>query len=232
MTKLILKFCKSNVILSILGSIAILFIIFYYITYDIPELWYNAHILVDIIFQLSLALVASLIFYIFQVYIPMEKNRLAVWPIIEEKINNICEFIETLFSNLAEMYLNQGKKFDCFVNDDMYIILEKYRFNDYIISIGEHHQFFGEISKSYFVEIKKIIDELLTFFSVYLNNEERDALIRIKEDRFYTLLSSQISKIYDITGISDEGAFDEFKALQQKYIKVKEIVNTKGANQQ
>lgn len=76
--KSVMQYTKSfyieNEVLSKLSLVSFAFIVFYYISYDMPELWKNASVLVNILFQFSLAIVSSLIFYIVQIYIP-DYNR-------------------------------------------------------------------------------------------------------------------------------------------------------------
>lgn len=202
---------------------AVLYIVFYRTTYDLPELWYNAHVLVDILFQLSLALVANLIFFIFQVYIPAQRSRAAIWPVVEQKIGTICSFIETPFSNITELYLGEAKQIYQFTDEDMHKILKKYRFHDFIFSVGKEKQFFGKQFRSSFREIHTRIDELLTFYSFFLDDEEKDKIIQLRADGFYELLTSPILECTDVTGINDGGALAEFIIFQRKYAKVKEM---------
>ena len=56
------RFYKENKILSNLSMCALMFVLFYYFSYDVPEIWKNASVLVDILFQLSLAILANLLF--------------------------------------------------------------------------------------------------------------------------------------------------------------------------
>jgi len=92
---------------------------FYYFSYDIPEIWKNASILVDILFQLSLALIANLIFYIFQLYIPNLKRSNKIQPIIQNKIKRICEDINMPFLEITKKYLGEEKNLNELTDNDI-----------------------------------------------------------------------------------------------------------------
>ena len=79
-------FYIDNKMLFLLSVCAIGFMLFYYFSYDETELWRNACVLVEILFQLSLAIVANLIFFIFHVYLPSCKRTYRMRPIIIKKI--------------------------------------------------------------------------------------------------------------------------------------------------
>lgn len=224
MKKSISDFYKSNKVLTQISFVAALYIVLYVAIQDLPVLGHNVRVLIDILFQLSLALIANLFFFIFQVYIPAQRSRAAIRPVVKQKIEDICFFIEVPISNIAQLYLGEGKKIDQFTDDDMYRILKKYRFHDYIYSVMDEKQFFGKQCRGAFQVIHDRIDELLTFYAPHLDDGERDKIIQLRADRFYELLTSPILEYTDVTGISDSGALAEFIIFQRKYIAVKEIV--------
>lgn len=235
MVKSILKFYKSNKFLSVLSIIAIAIIAFYYWSYDVPELWHNAHRLVDIAFQLSLAVIANLVFYIFQVYIPTQKSKEMMRATIERKMESIDSLLESPFSDIAQLYLKDRKQIGDFTDEEMRKILEGYNSSDFLLSwkiADEEKQYcFGEHVQKSFEVIEQTIDELLTIYASYLDDEEKSALIQLKADDFYISLISPFTAFENVTRVVDEQEVDKFKQFQEKYTKVKSIVKMQKGGQ-
>lgn len=225
-------FCKQNKLLSILSIIAVVIILFYYFTYNLLELWYNAHVLVDILFQLSLAVIANLTFYIFQVHIPAQKSKMAMRPIIEQKIDLICSYIESPFADIVNLYLEYYKEIDKLTDAEMRKILLNYKSTDYLTywkTAGEFKPYtLGEHVQHSFDGIKQTIDELLIVYDSYLDEEEKLALIQLNVDDFYILLISPFTALEGVTRIIDEKEINEFKSFQQKYTKMKKMITYNG----
>ena len=227
MRKAVMNFGKSNKILSVIGIMAVFYIAFYWFTYDMPEIFHNAHILVEIGFQLSLALIANLFFYIFQVYAPLQKRKAEMRSIIKGKVETICSLIESPLSDIAQMYIGDRKEIENFTSVEMRKILENYNCDDYVLSwrIGneEKHYSFGENIRNNFEGIEQAIDDLLAVYSPYLDDAEKDVLVQLKADHFYELLILPFYALTGVTRVINEKQIDEFRSFQQKYIKAKGI---------
>lgn len=218
--KHIKKFYKENNVLSNLSLGAVAFIIFYYFSYDIPEVWKNASILVDILFQLSLALIANLIFFIFQVYIPSCKRSNKIQPIIQNKIKRICEDINMPFLDISRIYLGEEKNLNEFTDNDMQVIAEKYRPLDIStvqIAYECRNLTYNEYFKYCFREIDNIIEELFLEYDPYLNDDQRDILIVVKENSLRDLFDSPLMGLFDTTGIQGDAVQYTFNRYKHIY---------------
>ena len=170
------SFYTEYIVLSKLSLLSLGFIVFYYLSYDVPELWKNASILVDILFQLSLAVVSSLIFYLFQVYIPDYKRKQTIQPIVRKKIRTIIEYMGIPFEEITSRYLQKSKYIDELSDKDIETIAHKYRPSD----ITSFHVAFEcrnlnnvECFQYCFHTIDEIINELLFIYEPYLKDKQK-----------------------------------------------------------
>lgn len=219
-------FYIDNKMLFLLSVCAIGFMLFYYFSYDETELWRNACVLVEILFQLSLAIVANLIFFIFHVYLPSCKRTYRMRPIIIKKINSICEKINDPFQDITKRYLGEKKNLDELFDSDIQLIAEMYRPNDestvqvaYLCKNLTYNQYF----QICFKEIEDTIQDLLYTYDPYLNSEERDILLLLKESHCWKLLNDPLMSLFDITGIKGNAALDMFKQYKYIYERILEL---------
>lgn len=219
-------FYKGNKVLSNLSISAMTYIIIYYVSYDLPELWENASILADIMFQLSLALIANFIFFVFQVYFPNHKRHARIQPIIQHKINQICDCINMPFLEITEKYLGNQKNLNELTDDDIQLITEKYRPQDlstvqvaFVCCNLTYNQYF----KYCFSQIDNIVQELIFEYEPYLDDEQRDVLILLKENSFRKLFDSPLMDLFDTTGIQGNATMYTFKKYKQIYEKIREV---------
>lgn len=219
------SFYIENIVLSKLSLLSLGFIVFYYLSYDVPELWKNASILVDILFQLSLAVVSSLIFYVFQVYIPDYKRKQTIQPIVRKKIRTIIEMMETPFKEITSSYLQKSKCIDELSDADIESIAQKYRPSD-ITSVQVAFECRNlnnvECFQYCFQKIDDIIEELLFIYEPYLKDEQRDILVIIKESEFRKLFDNKLMMLFDTTGIQGNAIQYTFKSYICYYKQLKE----------
>lgn len=224
-------FYSENRMLSYLSVGAIGFILLYYFSYNMPELWKNASILVDILFQLSLAIVANLIFFIFQVYIPNINKNIKIRPIALRKFKYLSQVMNEPFLEITKKYLEQEKNLDELSEDDIIKIAEKYRPNDETtvqIMWKCRNATFYQYFEMCFEEIDNTIQELLFAYEPYLNNVERDILLMIKENSFRKLFSNSfmyITSLFDTTGIQGNAVEYTFKNYIKIYKDVQSLIN-------
>lgn len=215
-------FYSENKMLSYLSFCAVGFIIFYYFSYNMPELWKNASILVDILFQLSLAIVANLIFFIFQVYIPNFNKNIRIRPIVLSKIKYLSNVMNDPFLEITKKYLECEKNLNELSDNDIEKIAEKYCPNDETtvqVMWECRNMTFYQYFEFSFEKVDNTIQELLFAYDPYLNSEERDILLIIKENSFRQLFSNSfmyITSLFNTTGIHGDAVEYTFK----KYIKI------------
>lgn len=219
-------FYKDNKMLSKLSLGAILFVLFYFFSYDVPELWKNASVLVDILFQLSLAIIANLLFFIFQMYIPNYKRNIRIRPTITKKIERICQYMNEPICEITERYLGEKKNLNELSNDDISKIAAQYRPQDtstvqvaFLCQNLTYNQYF-EFS---FDKIDEIIQELIFTYEPYLSNMERDILPLIKEHTIRQFLGNPLMNLVDTTGIQGNAVLYTFRSYKNIYKKALEL---------
>lgn len=218
-------FYKENKVLSKLSIGAVTYVIFYYVSYNIPELWKNASVVVDILFQLSLALIANFIFFIFQMYIPNFKRNSKIQPIIKRKISKICAHINDPFPEITKKYLKIKKNLNELTDSDIKLIAEKYRPQDIStvqVAFECRNLTYNQYFKLCFEEIDGIVQELIFAYAPYLNEEQRDILILLKENPFRQLFDNPLMNLFDTTGIQGGATLYTFKKYKDIY---EEILN-------
>ncbi len=213
------RFYRENLFLSILSLFSLAFIIFYYLSYDAPEIFHNAHLLVDFIFQLSLAIISNLIFLIFQIYIPSCKRFDEIYPLALKKIQELCDTINKPFMEMSNNYLKKQKNLDELSDTDIEIILKNYSPSD---TIALTKITYATYFQPYFKNIDSIITELLSVYEPYLYSETKDFLILCHENTFRKFFSDpsyiQVSNIYG-TCCSIE-VFKEYQSIYNYLIKL------------
>ena len=90
-------FLKRNTMLSLVGIIAIVICILYYITWDCDELFHNAGVLFSIIYTISVSYVVSVFFYFFQVFLPNYKKQSAQIFFLEDSLDEIGSLMNKPF---------------------------------------------------------------------------------------------------------------------------------------
>lgn len=212
--KQIKYFRKENKMLFQLSLCAMVYILLYMLSYNKVEMGERVRLLIDISFQLSLAIIANLLFFIFQVYIPTTERQQRVHPLIIDKITDICESMNQPFQFITEMYLGQKKDLDKLSKDDIQEIVEKYCSNDTIKSSGV-----GELSNwtvytcftYFFRQMDNTVRELLFAYEPYLKSEERDALFAVKENRFRRLIGNTIFACIGSKGLGGNATISTIK---------------------
>lgn len=108
--KKIVKFWNDNRILCISTLVAIIVIVIYEVSYSWPELWENADRHFYILYQLSLAVIANFLFFIFQSHIPRENKNKFLRKFILKEYSEIIYAINLMFEDLTEKYINDRQK--------------------------------------------------------------------------------------------------------------------------
>lgn len=106
--KSILKFIKTNKVLTIGVIISLIIFVSYELTMDLPEIIPYGDFIFNLASQLSLAYMGSFIFYIMQVYIPEENNKTKLVPRLKIKLNLIESSMRTPLEFLVKTYLGKN----------------------------------------------------------------------------------------------------------------------------
>lgn len=112
--KAIKRFILQNLIISIIGGGAIVFLI-YYIFQKNRLIAFGDDALNSSIYDLSIGYIGSMIFYILQVYIPEEKSRKMSLEILQptiHKLINKMSFMIGFYDMVSDYYQSENKDID------------------------------------------------------------------------------------------------------------------------
>ena len=220
-------FYEENRVLSYLSLGATAFVLFYYFSYDLPEIWKNASVVADILFQLSLAILANFLFFVFQIYIPKYKRTCRIHQLVIHKIKDICQNMNAPFLSITEKILNSKKSLDKLSDNDIQMIAKSYRpldKTDIQVAFWRYNLTYDQYFKYCFREIDATIQELLFSYEPYLSNEERDILLLIKDNTFRNLFDSPLMSLFDTTGIQGNAVYPIFKEYKKTYDELLELI--------
>lgn len=105
MKRNIFKFIKGNKIIFSIFLVAVVIIVSYILTMDLPELFDGAEEWYNLCFQLSIGYIINFVFYITQVYIPNIKKEAKINKCISARINHILGHMKSMFTQLATKYI-------------------------------------------------------------------------------------------------------------------------------
>lgn len=223
------KYYKENKLLCNITIISIVIIISYEISLDWPELWKHADKHFEILSQLGLAIIASHIFGIIQIYIPNEKNRRRISPYIRKRIKKILNNMEEQFTQLTKIYLHEEINMSELNDDQILEIANKYRASD-LSDIQEAYSCrninLNEMMNHYFEEIDNEIENLLMGYSTYLNDNYNNILREILNSEFRKLFyNNPLFSLFDGTGIHGNAVLFTFKQHILNYNNLKKEYN-------
>ena len=133
--------------------------------------------------------------------------------------------METPFKEITTKYLRKSICIDELSDIDIEYIAQKYRPSD-ITSVQMAFECRNlsnvECFRYCFKEIDNIIGELLFTYEPYLNDEQRDILVIIKESVFRKLFDNDLMMFFDTTGIQGNAVQYTFRSYIWYYKKLKE----------
>lgn len=189
--KSVLKFIKSNKVLTVGCIISFTIFLSYELTMDRPEIIPYGDFIFNLASQLSLAYMGSFIFYIMQVYIPEVRNKKILNSNIKRKLFLILNRMETLIKYLSNTYISKDDIAEI-TNEDCKVILENINILEeapMVDSFGNHVTLLRYI-KEYVYSSEKFINELYDTMILYLEPELIEILDNIKESVFNCMFRS------------------------------------------
>lgn len=200
-------FINDNKILTILCIIAVIIIILHFISLDLPEWWKHAGDLFEIIYQLSLAIIANLLFSIFQMYIPQRKQRIKAEPYIIRYLKKIEFSMDAMFEELTNLYSRKKKKLSEIDEEDIKNIIGNIKATD-ITEIQEAFTLrqipVAKMIDMYSKDIHSNIDYLLNRYGAFLSEELRVLLFNIEEIEFEKVFNNPLAVLFGTIGIQGE----------------------------
>lgn len=191
--KEITLFLKENKLISFIALLSLLIYISYGITNNIPEIFYGADYIYNLIKDLCLAYLGSYIFYIIQVYLPFIKERKTVGKAIVNDLFSLkAHMLRSIYFSLDEE--QRSLDLDNLTFKDIDKLNQKLIKNEE--DLKQLKRAFKDINNS----INKILSIKLNLdtYTVY-------TLYSIKESNFLKSLSRELS--YNLVGIYSESFY-------------------------
>lgn len=217
-TRYIFRFCKKNLLVSFSVAVSIGIVIAYQLSYDLPEWYHGAGRHFTVLYDISMAVIGSFIFYIILDYVPQEKKNRAVrfWVLNEYK--KIIDSINFLFEDLSELYIRERKKaFSC-TQDDIKCIVDNLRNSDIV---STQIMFQGNMNVIQAMErCKNIVNEsvnvIISNFSEVLTTEEIEVLSKFAYGKMHRFLdgTNLLYGLADLVGDDDNDKFNAFIEYQ------------------
>lgn len=219
------KFYVHNKFLSLLGILSLIVSVTYIISIDWPEWYRGAGALFEFVYNLCLAYLGSLIFYIIQVYIPeLKRNNEVRRKIFKQLFSIDCEIVQ-FESNLQtlKVCIESNYNYEDFMKLSSKCLLKKdppnnteefnsLYLNNFSMSLRYLENSMSNIEDSmnmiYFTELNGNIDpqiidnriyEWIRFYKIFKINRrillDGQASLKFK---FYQCMYTELIKLYDI----------------------------------
>lgn len=227
----IMDFIRDNVMISILSGVAILIIISYIVSIDLPELWDNAGIQFEILYQISLAIIASFIFYIMQIYIPQRKKKKAIRPYITRLMNKISDSMDIIIRELSKCYLNQDISIVNITDEELKCIINNYspRHKTTIQVAFEIRNLTNyEMMECQFQEIDEYINKLISGYIGFMDDESEILIRDIANCQMKNTFSSKgnmLMALCGTKGISGDAPIHIFKNFKHLHFQLREYIH-------
>lgn len=225
-----LYFIRSNITISVLVGISTLIVIGYIISMDLPELWHNAGNQFEVLYQVSLSIVASFLFYVMQVYIPERKKKKSINPYIIILVEKIADSMNTIIEELSICYLKNKVSISEITEEQLQVIINNYSANDETtiqVCFEIRNISNAEMMDLIFKEIETNIDKLTLRYIGFMD-EELEILIRniynCKMQKLFSQSGNALMSLVNVKGISGNAALDTFKDFKHLHYKLIEYI--------
>ncbi|WP_294405311.1 hypothetical protein [uncultured Clostridium sp.] len=189
--KKIIKFYKSNKIISNFFFVAFICTISYILTLDKPEIkpgiekWYN------LLFQLSVGYIINFFFYVTQVYLPEEKRMSSINKCIFKKLETLSHDMIDPFNYMSELYLDKSK--NIFTEEQIRLMWDKLNLND---NLSRLHSLtfkpfkFRELFLDDMHRIVSTKDTIFLYYSSYLTDDLISILEEITDSNYFKIMEA------------------------------------------
>ena len=117
-------------LISIVLVFSILIVIAYILSMNQKEWFPGAGEWFNVFFQLSIGFIINFIFYITQVYFPQQKQQKQAYKCIALRIKQIISYMNDIFIQLGEIYLDDYCSGNDITDEQLLIILNKLNINE------------------------------------------------------------------------------------------------------
>ena len=197
-----IKFIKTNKLMTIFFIISLFFIIGYAITFNLIGNSTKLKIFTNIISQISVGYIINFIFYITQVYIPKLKQVEQANICINNRILKILNEMNDLFGYLGKKYLPLYKDGQELSDIQLLQILHSINIYDEIPVINVHRV--GQENQHFTVKewiltkidfVKYEIDKIFSYYSLYISSELMDVLEKILKSTMHKNICGSLLKV-------------------------------------
>lgn len=219
-----LKFAKRNKALCVAVFASVLVVLVYVVSYGGSEWFPNAGLYFTILYQLSLAVISSFIFYLLQTYLPQEKKNQPLRKFIQIEYAEILQAVRFMFENLSERYIGERKSPELLTDSELKQIASSFKNGDElsVAVLFQGNITAGASMYNCIEEVTKRIDVIMNSFSEPLNADEVEVLFNLAHGKMRQFFNGT-NMLYAFTGLSgdqDGEKFIAFKEYKELYIKL------------
>ena len=198
--KKIIRFAKANRWISAFFVLSATIIISYILSMDMPELFPGAENWYNLLFQFSIGYIINTMFYVTQVYIPSIKRQSVIRKNIHLRISKILSHMRSIFSVLAEIYLNNHTG-NTYTNEELHQLLKFKLLDltkdvDLIRSIHSKRTVYytvGEYIEHDILNVERYIDDIYKYYSGDMSEGLIGTLEKILNSRFHFIMKAHFN---------------------------------------
>lgn len=222
------QFYKENkVMVQIFGG-SCLVSISYLISNIFPETfmeWFTgADELYSFFSDVSLAIIASVIFYYIQSFIPNYKRNLTIQERVKKSCNKVLYRMVSPISYMAQNYINKGG--NEYSDDELWIISRKINFSDKVRILDARTRTYWDtktLISEYIRQVEEEVDKLIIYWEPYIDEDVIKILDEISESTYISIMKLATQSLMDFSKTPKEGNYlIEYYNL---YVKLKKIVD-------
>jgi hypothetical protein len=183
------KFIKANKIIFIGSCIAFGVILSYIFSMNLHEWFEGAELWFNLLFQLSMGYLISLIFYVMQVYLPGIKRTDITYPCIENRLNYLVRYMLDPFDKIAELK-NMKSENGLYSEQDLKKIT-KFSFWDEVNVLDastRKNLIVREWILTCMAKTEKEIDELFKYYPFDITPELSEALNDVMKSTYHSTM--------------------------------------------
>lgn len=216
------RFIRENKTLTCCLILALIEIFIYFATWDEPELFNNAGIVLEIINSIAIGFVVNFIFYVTQVYIPSLKRNKIIYACISDRINDISTRMKELLKNISKED-KQELYNDIFFDDLLNIRLsEETRIGDSSKCDRNQIVFFTvrDLLLNNICDVGYRIDTLIAYYKEYLQPDVMADLEAIKKSMLHTTIRTVLFVPNDVnfSTMKNNNFYKQYYFLAMKLI--------------
>lgn len=222
----IMRFYKSNLLVSIFVSVSVGIVIAYQLSYNLPEWYPGAGRHFTVLYNIAMAIIGSFAFYVILDYIPKERKNKAVrfWVLME--YSKMIESIDLLFEDLSELYVGERKKSIFCTQEDIKQIADKLKTSDKVSTqlLFKSNMTVFEALERCKNMVNEAVNTVISNFSEVLSAKEIEVLSKLAYGKMYNFLNGT-NCLYTLTDLSGDTDKEKFYAFSEYRLLVCDLLH-------